>query len=273
MGFRLRRFGQKLKRIDDESSAPRCDALFRQWLATPYGEYLLSTEKAVARELLEATAGYRVMELAVSDVARLRDMAPQLHRFALTASPQDSASALSDMHALPLPSSVVDVAILHHVLDYCRYPHETLKEAGRVVLPSGALVVVGFNPVSTLGLLRWPMRVFSSGIVWQNRGLSPSRVVDWLRLLGFQCEKLRYGAYNPPFTSRGVLARLAWSERLAARLHLPLGSFYIIVARKQRLRPIVTPQEWLAHKIKPNLAPQGQVTPANRREGQSCRKR
>lgn len=251
MKFRLRRLWSRLKADRNDSSAVELDGAFREWLVSPFGEHLHQFESDTARELLGTTAGYRAMELLVSENGGMRMLAPQLHRFAIAACPQRNISAISDFHCLPLPSSVVEVAILHHVLDYCEFPHESLKEAARVVMPSGHLVIFGFNPFSAFGLLRWVMRMGSASLIWQCRGLSAGRVVDWLRLLGFQSEKIVYGAYNLPIQSRGYLSRTAWVEKIGRKLRIPSGSYYVIIARKQRLRPIMSPQDWLAKAIKP----------------------
>lgn len=251
MKLRLCRLWLRLKADRNDSTAAQQDCAFREWLASPFGEYLARCESEAAGEILAGTAGYRAMELLISENGGVRMLAPQLHRFAIAACPQQNISAISEFHFLPLPSAVVEVAILHHILDYCEFPHESLKEAARVVMPSGHLVIFGFNPFSVFGLLRWVMRLGSVNLIWKCRGLSAGRVVDWLRLLGFQSEKIIYGAYNLPVQSRGYLSRTAWLEKIGRRLRIPSGSYYVIIARKQRLRPIISPQDWLAKAMKP----------------------
>jgi SAM-dependent methyltransferase len=225
---------------------------FNRWLTTPFGRYLQQRQSAQMEEILPQTAGFRAMELVLSTEGRFNGKAPQMHRFAIAEFPQPELSAICDFHNLPLPSNTVELAILNHVLDFCEYPHESLKEAARVIQPSGTLIIVGFNPFSLMGLCRWPLRWVVSGLQWRSRALSVLRMTDWLKLLGFQSEKIVYGGYNLPIQSSRYLARMNWLERLASRLHLPVGAYYIIVARKQRLRPLTNGgPEWLAKAIKP----------------------
>jgi SAM-dependent methyltransferase len=233
-----------------------------QWLRSPFGSHVRTLELEALKTLLPDTAGYRGMALQIVDNSPVLDGAPQLHKFAIASCDQQSVAAISDFYALPLPSSVVDMVVLDHVLDYCELPHESLKEAARVVLPSGHMVIVGFNPVSSFGLARWLMGCFSRRLIWRCRGLSVPRIVDWLRLVGFQCEKVVYGAYNMPIQSRRFLARMKFVEEGAKKLHLPVGAFYVIVAKKQRLRPISGRRDWLAKAIKPvTLIPDTKIEP------------
>jgi len=222
------------------------------WSKTPVGMYVISDEQQVVDQLLAPTGGYRAMLLATMDDSFSIDAAPQLHRFCLAPFDGSKVAAVTEMDALPLPSDVVDVAILHHVLDFSEYPHEALKEAARVVQPSGHLLVVGFNPWSLFGICRL-LRSFGrrNGGVWQSRCLSVSRVVDWLKFVGFQAEKIIYGGYRPPVQAPRLLARLGFMDRLGGRLRLPTGSYYVIVSRKVRLRPIRGKPEWLPAAIKP----------------------
>jgi len=249
MAFSQRPAGERPDSVSAGSDA--YEKVLRSWFAEPLGQHLLSLQRQDARELLAETAGYRLMELLICSSSALRDEAPQLHRFAIAQSAQEDVGAVAEYYSLPLPSAVVDVAMLRHVLDYCEYPHESLKEAARVVLPSGQIVIFGFNPFSWLGVLRWFMKPFSANVLWRCRCLSAGRVIDWLRLLGFQCEKLIYGGYNPPLQMHGRMARMSWLEKTARKLHLPFGNYYVIVARKQRLRPIPRQQEWLVKAMHP----------------------
>jgi SAM-dependent methyltransferase len=238
------------------------NAELSQWLGSPFGSHVRALELQALEALLPDTAGYRGMALQVVESSPVLDGAPQLHKFAMASCSQQSVAAISDFYALPLPSSVVDMVVLDHVLDYCELPHESLKEAARVVLPSGHLIIVGFNPVSGFGLARWLMTCFSRRLIWRCRGLSVPRILDWLRLVGFQCEKVVYGAYNMPVQSRRFLSRMTFVEEGAKKLHLPLGTFYVIVAKKQRLRPITGRRDWLAKAIKPvTLIPDSKIEP------------
>lgn len=232
---------------------------FDKWLQTAYGQHIQALQCQLLSEVLEGSAGFRAMELLISASSSCREKAPQMHCFALTEDlEQRNVGAFCDYDSLPLPSDVVDVALINHILDYCEYPHESLKEAARVLQPSGKLLIVGFNPLSPLGLARWLLRYITPSIQWRSRGLSSIRLIDWLKLLGFQCDQVLYGGYSLPIQSRRYLSRLSWLERWGSRLKLPLGDFYIIVATKQRVRPLMSgKKEWLSKTINPVKLPTG----------------
>lgn len=53
------------------------------------------------------------------------------------------------------------------------------------------MLIIGINPWSTWGL----RHVFAHDALRQARCISPSRVADWLNLLGFALEKRRFGGF------------------------------------------------------------------------------
>lgn len=222
------------------------------WYRTPVGEALLAMERELSIESLHMHTGFRAMLLEVTDRLEFLADGPQLHKFSVTNLPGADCAAVSDFDALPLPSNLVDVVLMHHVLDYCPLPHESLKEAARVVAPAGHLVIFGFNPFSWMGLLKWPLRLLSHNRLWHCRMLTRWRIGDWLKLLGFQVETVRYGAFALPVQSRKLLRELNRAEGFCRKAGLPFGAYYMIVARKQVLRPLVSHQPaWLARAIKP----------------------
>ena len=221
------------------------------WFDSVPGRFILADEQQSLDTHLGDTAGYRAMLLEAADSGFSLDAGPQLHKFTISPSAGGRVAARSDLDALPLPSDVVELAVLHHVLDYTEYPHEALKESSRVVQASGHLIVVGFNPWSFYGLWCLFGRLFSSRAVWRSRCLSVSRVGDWLKLVGFQPERVSYGVFRPPFRKPGMMKKSGSLERFLSRWQLPLGNYYVITARKIRLRPIRGRQEWLAQAMKP----------------------
>src|SRR5690606_4575216 len=53
--------------------------------------------------------------------------------------------------ALPLASQSVDLLVLPHTLEYADDPHAVLREAERVLIHEGRLIIAGFNPWSLWG--------------------------------------------------------------------------------------------------------------------------
>lgn len=134
-----------------------------------------------------------------------------------------------DFHQLPFRDNTLDCALLHHVLDYSDHPHQALREAARVVVPNGYLVLVGFNPLSSWMLSRH----LSKGYLPSNgRFISSRRVSDWLELLGFRVEQVKSYQIMPPFMVHIFPSFSRKLERFLNWVGLPGGAMYIVVARK-----------------------------------------
>ncbi len=179
------------------------------------------------------------------------EIEPMPERLALALAPLDDAlSSLlpmppghalhCDFDALPFASQSLDLVLLPHTLELARDPHDTLREVERVLRPEGRVVIVGFNPASLWGLRQ------SAGHLRQRLGLGGplylpgageligyGRVRDWLRLLGLEVERGRFGLWRPPLRSARGLARTAWLEPAGARAWPVLGAVYLVEAVKR----------------------------------------
>jgi len=139
---------------------------------------------------------------------------------------------LAQAQALPIQSDSVDVVMLAHTLEFEPDPHQVLREADRVLVPEGHVVILGFNPWSPWGLWhllisRWAMPP------WNGQFRSMRRIRDWLSLLGFDTTVSRGFFFRPPLHHDGVMRRLRVMERLGRRLWPFAGAVYIVVAKKR----------------------------------------
>ncbi len=238
VGFSLiKRFTNFFERRYGVGDYARLRPALASWLNTHYGQLLLKEEKTYLDAALSDVFGYHLLELSISDDAHLSDASRIRHRFSL--SPDFAPSyqgkplgAQAEIDNLPLASESVDVVILHHTLEFSQRPHLMLREVSRVLMPRGRVIVVGFNPSSLFGLFKAVARFTSCRPQWRHQNLGKRRVLDWLRLLDFEALQQSQGFYRPPLTHPKVLRYLAWLEIIGQKLHLPGGSFYFIVARK-----------------------------------------
>lgn len=201
------------------------------WFAGPAGERVLAAEASVLNEITPCIFGYHAVQWSAAHPVPLFGESRILHRVlaAATHDAQGHVDLVCDPLQLPFANDSIDLLLLHHALDFDDDPHGVLREAARVVIPGGALVVVGFNPWSLFGLLR----VFHLGELdapWFARCISPFRVSDWLRLLDFRVDGVESSYYLPPMN--GSPRRLAWLDYLGARWWPRRGMFYVLVARK-----------------------------------------
>ncbi len=203
------------------------------WLETSLGEDILKKEQALIDKKIHSLFGYHLLQLSIS---RQHDLAKQSairHRFSMC--PVDEfnqqVGAIADPDNLPLETDSTDVVILHHVLEYSQFPHQLLREAARITVPHGHLVIIGFNPWSLLGAWSAMSGRLSSSSIWQNRLISMKRMYDWLSLLDLDLMSVDYCFYHSPHPR--ILQKLSSFERLGQRYRLPFGGSYVLVAKKE----------------------------------------
>ena len=130
----------------------------------------------------------------------------------------------------PLPDCALDVVIMQHSLDFTRRPHQMIREAARVVVPNGYLVLIGFNPFSLWGGMQ-KLLPFSSTMPWVANTISARRLGDWLTLLGFSILSHETMGHVGPLTflPRHFCHRV---DSVLAGSPIMMGNYYMIVAQK-----------------------------------------
>lgn len=218
------------------------------WLQTPLGRRLLARQQRHLEQLLSRIFGYHLMQLSISRHCDLASASPINHRFHLSVQASDSAriaAAIAQFEALPLASEAIDVAILHHVLDYSLDPRRLLSEASRVIIPHGYLLIIGFNPHSLFGFYKPLAQLISRSFQWRRHCLRLGQLIGWLHSLDFETICTRYDDYGLP--SNGGDYR--WLNTIGGRLFPVCGAFYILLARKQVMS--ITPVQRLRRKQHP----------------------
>lgn len=152
------------------------------------------------------------------------------HQIRLATVPE-MATLIADPDDLPLIEHAVDAVLLAHCLEYAQDPHHVIREAHRVLMPDGYLLISGFNPMSVCGLLKlWPG--LQSRLPWSGRFFSTARITDWLHLLGFEIlyeQRLFCTSMLSNVQSQSGLRH--WADQ---HLHY-FGAAYVMVARKRTL--------------------------------------
>jgi SAM-dependent methyltransferase len=212
----------------------------RAWFSSSLGSQLLETECSILDQLLPGLFGYRLLQLGVID-QNLYDSSPVGHRIRMGVV-GDRTPFIGNFTELPFESGSIDILLLHHVLDICEVPQHILREASRVSIPAGYLVIVGFNPLSIWGLWRL-MRIWSKKPPWDGNFIRPGRLMDWLNLLDFKIDRAIFGLYKPPSAAFGRVKMPDFSRGLSRNFNWPFGAVYVIMARKQvggmtRIRPV-----------------------------------
>jgi SAM-dependent methyltransferase len=233
------------------------------WFSTPQGAYVLDWELAQFDSAVDDVFGFRAVQVGLPELDFLRQNRIQF-RFTLALEP--GAALAADPVELPLASQSVDLLVLPHVLEFHEHPHDVLREAERVLMPEGQVVISGFN---TLSLWR-ARQLFSSrsaGMPWEARFIGLLRLRDWLRLLGFELNGGKFGCYVPPFRDARWLQRFSFMDKAGARWWPVTGGVYVVraVKRVHGMR-IVTPA-WRQERARRRaLAPVSQRTHKNHHE-------
>jgi SAM-dependent methyltransferase len=210
-----------------------------EWLGTPRGRYVLDWELEQFQNATEDVFGYRAVQVGLPGFDFLRgNRIP----FRFTLALEAGAALAADPMQLPLASQSVDLVVLPHALEATADPHLVLREAERVLIPEGQVVISGFNPLS-LWRLRQAFTFGQSGAPWDARFIGLLRLKDWLRLLGFELNGGRFGRYAPPFANPQWLARFEFMEKAGARWWPIMGGAYVVraVKRVHGMR-VITPQ-------------------------------
>ncbi|HTR00704.1 MAG TPA: class I SAM-dependent methyltransferase [Candidatus Acidoferrum sp.] len=205
-----------------------------RWYQGSLGQHLLQREQALVNDVLSRRFGHHLLQLGCGELW-LHGQSTIAHKFAFAPFPQAAGhQAIADAEAIPLATASVDCILLHHALDYALDQHQLLREVSRVLIAGGYVVIVGFNPISSWGL-RGKLTPGKRSAPFHARMLRCLRVCDWLKLLDFRIDDVRYAEYALPIDSPAAIRYSGWMESLASRLNWPSGGVYVITAHKQVL--------------------------------------
>lgn len=230
---------------------------FHDWLLTPPGAYLLDWERREFERSVEDMFGYHALQLGLPELQSLQanrmshrwlalDDIAEIHK----PDALKHATLLSDFAALPFSESSLDLVTMPHTLELSGDPHDTLSEVHRVLVPDGRVVICGLNPKSLWGLSQGRAQ-FYQRFGWGtpyipdvHEWIGYRRLRDWLRLLSFEVESVRFGCYRPAVSSSPWLDRTAWMDAIGARWWPILGGVYFVVAVKRVRGMTLMGQSW-----------------------------
>lgn len=254
----------------NQHQLPEPQILFQEmdaWLQSPLGRELLAIEEEMLEPILARVFGYHILQLGCCTQSMLGE-SPVGHKFFFTPfHTTGSRFPVASNEFLPLSNESVDAVLIHHALDFTPDSHRLLREAARVVMPGGKLLIIGFNPASTWGLRK--VFQWKNSLPWSGRFISSGRVCDWLKLLDFSIDKVAHSGYLLPVNNLKMVAIAQKLEGLGRRFQLPVGAVYSIVACKQvmPMTPIVP--RWPRIPRPVIVRPVGEVTRTHKETGKS----
>lgn len=207
-----------------------------QWFESPTGRALLELEAEIIAARLPGLFGYHLLQIGQLSAKDMLSGSLILQRQVIDIDNSQTDCAHPRIRGradcLPVASDSIDVAMLPHVLEFEPRPHEVLREAQRVLVAEGNLLISGFNPWSMMGLWRTVLKGRNT-MPWRGQFLGLNRVRDWLALLGFDVTAVDTCFFRPPFQSSKLMAKLNGMESFGPRLGGVLAGAYVIAAKKR----------------------------------------
>lgn len=205
-----------------------------QWLDTPPGQYILDWEQNRFDALVGNVFGYHAIQIGLPQWDLLKaNRIPykgRTHEHYGEAGGQHGVAVYADPENLPFDSQSIDLLVLPHVLECSEHPHQVLREAQRVLVPEGRVVISGFNPWSL-----WGARDRVPGLdpllpIPSHMQVSLARLKDWFKLLSFEFDRGRFGCYAPHCTTDTWLQRWNFMEAAGDRWWAYCGAVYVVSA-------------------------------------------
>jgi SAM-dependent methyltransferase len=234
------------------------------WTDSPPGRYVLDWEQTQLDRVVSDVFGYHALQLGLPQLDALRENRmpcrglvldaasgasapytyPRLaHAARAGANPQSAAglhtpggrsTVWCDLLDLPFEAQSVDLIVMPHTLEFTGDPHRLLREAERVLMPEGQLIILGFNSLSLWGVRQSIGKMTGRPFVPAAVDLIAfTRLKDWIKLLGFDLERGRFGCYRPPLASDQWLSRYGFMESAGDRWWPIFGATYMIKAIKR----------------------------------------
>ena len=196
------------------------------WLLDSIGSRLIIDEQQAFSDLSVSSFGNYFLQLGIWGRTNTFTHKTQINNCFLIATHSfREIDLVADLDRLPLQDKTIDVIFLPHTLERYNNHQDILSSSNNAINESGALIVLGFNPISLWGLRHWfSGKNFLPGI---HRLISPNQYTRWLVDFGFRVEKIHYFHAIIPQRKEHELP-------LKNKMFNPfLCACYMIVARKE----------------------------------------
>jgi SAM-dependent methyltransferase len=257
------------------------------WTDSPPGRYVLDWEQTQLDRVVSDVFGYHALQLGLPQLDALRENRMPCRGLVLDAAsgasapytfprglrhagngaaqggpaglpaPAGRSAVWCDLLDLPFEAQSVDLIVMPHTLEFTSDPHRLLREAERVLMPEGQLIILGFNSLSLWGARQSVGKMTGRPFVPSAVDLIAfTRLKDWIKLLGFDLERGRFGCYRPPLGSDQWLSRYGFMEAAGDRWWPIFGATYMVKAIKRvRGMRLVGPLKVKIPVLSPGLAP------------------
>ena len=202
-----------------------------QWLSRDLNaQYRAQLETVIGDHLQHCFGVYR---LHIGPGSNAASRIPASMSRTLVMGVDSNHQVLVDPLALPVVNESIQALVIHFLFDMTTKPHELIREAARIVMPGGKIVVCGLNPNCV-----WGFRNNLHNRVINVPSMSPKRLKDWFTLLHFKVTKLDYSGHRLAINNRQWFTRTDKIIGINKAIISPFGAFYTMSAVKHEPRYI-----------------------------------
>lgn len=167
----------KLARIEKKFHMPV------SWSDIPFGEQYRQALQYHLRPWWPKMFGFHLLKLGHLSAEIHTDECMIAHQFC-AGNDDPRFHVLAEPLSLPFANKSIDACLLSHMLAYSNDPHRILREADRVLIDDGWLIISGFNPLSFIGMGKM-IPILRKQQPYCSRLFPSLRVYDWLSLLNY----------------------------------------------------------------------------------------
>ncbi len=225
------------------------DQRLEGWYASARGRSFAEQVETGIAPWLEGAFGYHGVQIGDFPPGRsLLALARTNH--SVIADRRGRGQVICAPEAMPFESDSVDLLILPHTLELSGDPRAVLREAERVLIAEGRLLIVGLDPWTLWAALQ---RLRGNRYPLYTQG----RIRDWLELLGLELERsLLLPMWNPGMPR--WLARWPKTQQLGRLFASNLAGGYAVLAQKRVASVTPLRMRW---RMKPRLVAGRLVNP------------
>lgn len=235
----------------------------QRWLSSTAGQYLQLKEQVLYDQAVYGLFGFNALQMGGLQMDLLRNSRiPNCYK---STDFEDTDHIVINENAtlknclycyddfLPFAEMSLDLLLLPHRLEFSERPHQTLREAARVMMPEGHLLISGFNPLSTWGATSSFKKTVTNqdSYPWNGSFIGLARLKDWLALLGFEVLSVEMCCNIPPFEQPAWQKRFSFMDKISQ--HSVLGGVYFIVAKKRVVGMMPIKPNWKKTPLKSSL--------------------
>lgn len=222
------------------------------WVESTLGQRFLAHEQQVYDQAVADVFGYYAVQVGFPRVNCLKSSRIPNIIFA----GNHTGHLRCESTYLPFAENSIDLLCLPHALEFSENPHQTLREAFRILRPEGYLILTGFNPFSAWGIRRFFAK--KNTYPWCGHFFSLSRIKDWLALLGLEFVEAQFFGYTLPINNERWYQRFSFMGKVSEKWMPRMGGQYVIVAKKRVVNVHLLKPNWKRSLLKQGLVVGGQ---------------